>query len=47
MLKPLQAFPPISVQRLQGEWGVAPRAVLADDLLPFLPSNDPVGVPPP
>ncbi|MBL7088596.1 NAD(P)-dependent oxidoreductase [Acidovorax sp.] len=44
---PLQAFPPINVLRLQGEWGVAPRAVLADDLLPFPPSNDPVGVPPP
>lgn len=44
---PLQAFPPIHVQRLQGEWGVAPRAVLADDLLPFLPPNDPVGDPPP
>lgn len=29
---PLQAFPPINVQRLQGEWGVVPRAVLADDL---------------
>lgn len=44
---PLQAFHPINVLRLQGEWGVAPRAVLADDLLPFPPSNDPVGVPPP
>ena len=44
---PLQAFPPINVQRLRGEWGVVPRAVLADDLLPFLPSNDLVGVTPP
>lgn len=30
---PLQQFPPMDVQRLQTEWGVAPRAVLADDLL--------------
>jgi nucleoside-diphosphate-sugar epimerase len=46
---PLQAFPPINVQRLQGEWGVAPRAVLADDLLPndAFVVTDPVGVPPP
>ena len=41
---PLQQFAPIDVRRLQGEWGVSPRAVPADDLLQFLPSNDPVGV---
>jgi nucleoside-diphosphate-sugar epimerase len=46
---PLQAFPPINVQRLRGEWGVAPRAVLADDLLLNDASvvTDPVGVTPP
>ena len=45
----LQAFPPINVQRLRGEWGVAPRAVLADDLLLNDASvvTDPVGVTPP
>lgn len=46
---PLQALPPINVQRLRGEWGVAPRAVLADDLLLNDASvvTDPVGVTPP
>jgi nucleoside-diphosphate-sugar epimerase len=44
---PLQAFPPINVQRLQGEWGAAPRVVLADDLLPLPLSNNSVGVAPP
>lgn len=46
---PLQAFPPINVQRLRGEWSVAPRAVLADDLLLNDASvvTDPVGVTPP
>ena len=45
----LLAFPPINVQRLRGEWGVAPRAVLADDLLLNDASvvTDPVGVTPP
>lgn len=46
---PLQVFPPINVQRLQGEWGVTTRAVLADDLLLNDASvvNDPVGESPP
>lgn len=46
---PLQQFPPINVQRLQGEWGVTPRAVLADDLLlnDAFVVTDPVGVTPP
>ena len=39
---PLQRFAPIDVKRLQAEWGGAPRAVLADDLLHLLPSNEPV-----
>lgn len=41
---PLQYFPPIDVQRLRAEWGVAPRAVLSEDLLRNPPVlTEPVG----